>query len=51
MYSYDRLFECLEEGRTYRRDALLSFSKAIDRDLAKLIAKEKIEKRLQEIFN
>jgi hypothetical protein len=44
MYSYDRLFESLEEGKTYRRDALMSFSKAVDRDLAKLIEKEKIEK-------
>lgn len=44
MYSYERLFDSLEEGRTYRRDTLLSFSKTIDRDLTKLVEKDKIEK-------
>ena len=42
--SYDNLSNNLKPGRVYRRDMLLSYSKAVDRDLLRLLKKSEIEK-------
>lgn len=43
-YSYESLNQCLRSGRVYRRDMLLSFSKALDRDLNILVEKGLLRK-------
>ncbi len=42
--SYEKLANKLKPGHVYRRDKLLSYSKAIDRDLITLVKKSVIEK-------
>ena len=42
--SYENLASHLRAGRVYRRDELLSFSKALDRDLSLLTSKGVLEK-------
>lgn len=44
MRNYETLYYNLEPGKIYRRDALLPFSSAIDRDLATLTHKGMLEK-------
>lgn len=43
-YSFEKLNQKLKAGRVYRRDMLLPFSKALDRDLEKLVASRKLHK-------
>src|SRR5262245_17459882 len=42
--SYEKLVSNLKTGHVYRRESLLSFSKAVDRDLEKLLNKGMLEK-------
>lgn len=42
--SYQKLYENLKAGHVYRREALLAFTTAIDRDLAKLVSLRKLKK-------
>ena len=44
IHHYQKVISHLEAGKVYRRETLLSLSKAIDRDLAILIDKGKLEK-------
>jgi len=43
-YSYESLNQHLRPGRVYRRDMLLSYSKALDRDLNTLVEKGELRK-------
>lgn len=43
-YSFEKLDHLLRRGRVYRREMLLSFSKAVDRDLEKLVKAGKLQK-------
>ena len=43
-YSYESLNQHLRPGRVYRRDALLPYSKALDRDLNMLVEKGELRK-------
>ncbi len=43
-YSYESLNQHLRPGHVYRRDMLLSYSKALDRDLNTLVEKGKLRK-------
>jgi hypothetical protein len=43
-YSFEKLEQLLRPGRIYRREMLLSFSKAVDRDLEKLVSVGKLQK-------
>lgn len=40
----DRLFEQMVEGRVYRREQLVVYSRAVDRELARLVSEKKIVK-------
>lgn len=43
-YSFEKLNSHLRPGRVYRRDMLLAFSKALDRDLEALVTKGQLQK-------
>lgn len=43
-FSYENLTQHMKVGKVYRRDMLLSFSKALDRDLDTLVRKGKVQK-------
>ncbi len=42
--AYEILLEEMEAGRVYRREELSPFSKAVDRDLQKLVSSKRVEK-------
>lgn len=42
--SHERLYENMKAGHVYRREGLLAFSTAVDRDLAKLVKQQMLEK-------
>lgn len=43
-YSYEKLNQYLRDGQVYRRDMLLNFSKAVDRDLEMLVKLGELQK-------
>ena len=44
MSGFKKLYEKMTEGRVYRREELLSFSSAVDRDLNELLKEDLLKK-------